>query len=98
MEYFVAHRANNLPADAFAEIFDRLIWCLDDNGDAISAVTREWLQSTDEYKVEIVLSMNDQFPFPTRAQMEEHLPKIALRFPRLREKCTAWLDQAKTIP
>ena len=38
MEFLYAHRAPNLPADALAEVLDRLIWCLDDNGDAIMRV------------------------------------------------------------
>ena len=98
MEYFVAHRAPNLPAEALAEVFDRLIWCFADNGHAISAVRHEWLQSTDEYKVEIALSMNEVFPFSTKLELEKQLHRIALQFPRLREKCATWLDRAKTLP
>jgi hypothetical protein len=98
MEYFVAHRAPNLPAEALAEVFDRLIWCFADNGHAICAVRGGWLQSADEYKVEIALSMNEVFPFPTRKQMEENLDRIALQFPRLREQCSTWLERGKALP
>jgi len=98
MEHFVVHRASNLPAEALAEVFDRLIWCFADNGHAISTVRVEWLQSADEYKVDIALSMIEVFPFPTRMQMEEHLHRLTLQFPKLREKCAAWLDRAKTLP
>lgn len=97
MEYFVSHRAINLPAEALAEVFDRLIWCFADNGHAICTVRGEWLQSADEYKVEIALSMNEVFPFSTKVQMEEHLHRIALQFPRLREKCATWLERAKAL-
>ena len=98
MEHFVAHRVSNLPAEALADVFDRLIWCFADNGHAICAVRREWLQSADEYKVDIALSMNEVFPFPTRVQMEEHLHRVVLQFPRLRDKCTTWLERAKALP
>lgn len=35
------------PADALAEVFDRLLWCRDDNGDAILRVREKWLQFDD---------------------------------------------------
>ncbi|RNF29716.1 hypothetical protein NM04_16470 [Massilia aurea] len=86
-----------MPAEALAEVFDRLIWCFADNGQAICAVRDEWLQSTDEHKVEIVLSMNEVFPCSTKVELEKQLHRIALQFPRLREKCAMWLDRAKTL-
>lgn len=98
MEFFVAHKAASLLAEALAEVFDRLIWCLADNGHAIGVVRNEWLQSADEYKVEIALSMDEIFPFPTRAQMEEHLHRIARQFPRLRDRCATWIERSKVLP
>lgn len=98
MEYLVTHRATNLPAEALAEVFDRLIWCFSDNGHAICAVRHDWLQSTDEYKVEIALSMEEVFPFSTKVEMVEQLQRIAQQFPSLRKKCSKWLEQADPRP
>jgi hypothetical protein len=97
MEYCFANRVENLPAEALAEVFDRLIWCFADNGQAINAIRGEWLQSTDEHKVEIALSMNEVFPCSTKLELEQQLHRIALQFPRLREKCAMWLDRAKAL-
>ena len=98
MEYLVTHRATNLPAEALAEVFDSLIWCFSDNGHGICAVRHDWLQSTDEYKVEIALSMEEVSPFSTKVEMVEQLQRIAQQFPSLRKKRTKWLEQADALP
>ncbi|MDC8756038.1 hypothetical protein [Janthinobacterium fluminis] len=91
MEHIVANRVNGLPADAVSEVFDRLIWCMVDNGEEIGQVRREWFHSDDKYKVEVALNMNEVYPFPTRAEMESHFTRIASCWPDLNDKCEHWL-------
>lgn len=98
MEFLVEDRAPGVPAEAIAEVLDRMIWCVADNGESILEVRDEWLESGDEYRIAIALSMNDVFPFNTRPQLEEGLAGIALRFPSLRGKCVEWLGHSGELP
>lgn len=98
MEFLVEERASGVPAEAIAEVLDRLIWCVADNGENILEVRDSWLQSGDEYRVAVALSMNDVFPFNTRRQLEEGLADIAFRFPGLRGKCVEWLGHSSELP
>lgn len=41
MIFLVERKANELPPEALAEVFDKLIWRMDDNGLEISAVQRK---------------------------------------------------------
>lgn len=93
MEYIVANRVKGLPTDAVSEVFDRLIWCMADNGEEIGQVRREWLQSDDKYKVGVALDMKEVYPFPTRAEMESRFAGIASCWPELKDKCERWLAQ-----
>lgn len=98
MESLVDDRAPGVPAEAIAEVLDRLIWCVDDNGEKILEVRDRWLESGDEYRISVALSMNDVFPFNTKEQLEERLAEIALRFPSLRRKCVEWLSHSSELP
>ena len=93
MEYIVADRVKGLPSDAVSDVFDRLIWCMADNGEEIGKVRREWLQSEDKYKVEVALDMNEVYPFATRAEMESRFARIASCWPDLKDKCERWLTK-----
>ena len=98
MESLVDDRAPGVPAEAIAEVLDPLICCVADDGEEILAVRDRWLDSGDEYRIAVALSMNDVFPFNTKDQMEEGLEGIALRFPNLRGKCIEWLGHASELP
>jgi hypothetical protein len=98
MESLVDDRAPGVPPEAIAEVLDRLIWCVADDGEKILEVREKWLESEDEYKIAVALSMSDVFPFNTRRQMEEGLAGIAVRFPRLRHKCIEWLGHSSELP
>ena len=88
MEYLYVHRAPSLPPDALAEVFDRLLWCLDDdNGSDLMRVVETWLQSSDRDRVEIGLAMNEVFPFDERTQMESVLRAISSKWPNLTTRC-----------
>ena len=86
-EYLYSRRAKNLPPTALADFFDRLIWCLDDNGAEISGIQREWLKSDDPDKVEIALSMTEVCPFDTQSELAKQLKAILLKFPALKDRC-----------
>ncbi|MCB9796283.1 MAG: hypothetical protein H6741_26615 [Alphaproteobacteria bacterium] len=87
MELLLRHRAPALPPYALAEVFDRLLWCLDDDGHALMSIVEEWLLSDNRDRVEIALAMNEAFPFREAEEMERALAGIALRWPELTPRC-----------
>lgn len=91
MEYLVENRARDLPADALAEVFDRLLWCTADNGEEILSVRREWLDSNGLYNVRVALAMSEVFPCNTRDEMVELFGRICSRWPELNGECEKWL-------
>lgn len=84
MVFLVERKANELPPEALAEVFDKLIWCMDDNGIEISAVQRKWLVSQERYLVQVALHMKDACPFQTLGDLFESLEKATNNFPDLR--------------
>jgi hypothetical protein len=95
MEYLYDHRVKNLPPDALAEVFDRLIWCLDNSGSDVIRTIEEWLQSPDRERVEIALSMREVFPFLTTEQMVQVFSTISSRWPDLGPRCSEIGEQRK---
>jgi hypothetical protein len=89
MNSLFEHRAKNLPAAALANVFDHLIWCLDDNGASIVAVREQWLLSEDRERVEIALAMEETYPFATTAEMQAAFARISLMWPSLHARCEA---------
>jgi hypothetical protein len=87
MEFLYMHKASNLPPDALADVFDRLIWCLDDNGESITQVQEKWLRSGDRGRVEIALAMDEVFPFKDAVAMTAALDDISSRWPELGARC-----------
>jgi hypothetical protein len=86
-DYLFANRAKGLPPRGLAEVFDRLIWCLSDNGVQVLKIQREWLSSQDVEKVKIALEMNEAFPFESQDQMNHVLASISAKWPELKAKC-----------
>lgn len=66
MEFLFERRAPNLPPAGLAEIFDRLLWCMDDNGSEVDQVIRKWVTGEDEAKVRIALAMSETYPAKRR--------------------------------
>lgn len=96
MCYLLERSITNLPASALSEVFDRLIWCLDDNGDDIQAVRKQWLAGADRRKVEIALYMSEAFPFNTREELSESFENIVKAWPDLKERCQTILSEWDT--
>lgn len=80
-------RAPALSAEALSDVFDRLIWILDDNGAVIADVRREWLRGTDRYAVEVALAMQETLPFKTLEEFEPIAADIISRWPDLARAC-----------
>lgn len=97
MNYLLENKAPNLSPNALAEIFDRLIWCLNDNGKALLKVRNKWLNSEDYNKVAIALSMKETFPYNNKEDRTNNFNRIKSRWPSLSEKCDeimqAWNKQ-----
>lgn len=89
MDLLLTHTARELPAKALAEVFDRLIWCLDDEGSAILRVREAWLRSDDRRRVEVALAMDETYPFVDALEMDEVLSRVAVRWPDLSTLCRA---------
>ncbi|RLC02251.1 MAG: hypothetical protein DRI57_30255, partial [Deltaproteobacteria bacterium] len=87
MTYLVENRAAGLPAASLAEVFDRLTWCLSDNGGEMLRVRKDWLECDDPVKIEVALGMSETFPYETREEMVAKFDRIADRWPRLTGRC-----------
>jgi len=84
MEHLFSRRAPNLPPAGLAEVFDRLLWCLDaSDGAEILETQRDWLRSGDLEKIEIALAMSEVFPYSTREELAENLDRLVKQFPSL---------------
>lgn len=87
MEYLFENRAPQLPADALAEVFDRLVWCLSDNGAELLKVREAWILSDDKERVEIGITMGEFFPFLDPGKMEDVLCAVAEKWPEFGDRC-----------
>ena len=100
MTYLVGNSVPGLPAASLAEVFDRLIWCLADNGDGILEVRKDWLECDDPAKVEVALNMSETFPYDTYKEMTEQFDKITGKWLRLDDRCNEiirmWEQQFST--
>jgi hypothetical protein len=92
MEGLYGNRAPGLPASALADVFDRLVWCLVDNGAALLQVREDWLVSDDRGKVEIALAMKETFPFSDAATMERAFSAVTTKWPDLASVCEGIID------
>jgi hypothetical protein len=95
MDYLFDHRAAGLPADGLAEVFERLVWCLEDNGAALDSIGEEWLRGDDPARVEVMLAVNEWFPFKDPLEMEAVFTRIAARWPELAPRCTERIEQRR---
>lgn len=93
MEFLFQRRTPNLPVQALAEIFDRLIWCMDDQGAELLEVRRKWLEGSDKEKIAIALAMNEVFPCNTRDEMHQLFSTISNRWPEFQDRCQEILQQ-----
>lgn len=86
-DYLYDQSCDNLPPDALAEVLDRLIWCLKDNGTAICATRERWLLSDDRGRVEVALTMEEVLPFDDTGEMTTAFARICAKWPEFSERC-----------
>jgi uncharacterized heparinase superfamily protein len=89
LETLFDQRAAALPAVAFADVLDRLLWCVADNGSSILELQRQWLSGDDRARVEVALAMAEAAPM-TMSEVDETATKIAARWPDLQPQCEAF--------
>jgi hypothetical protein len=93
MEFLFSRRTPNLPPKGLADILDRLIWCMNDQGAELLQVRRKWLEGDDKDKVRIALAMDEVFPGDRREDMVRLFDKLTSRWPDLQDACQTVLEQ-----
>ena len=92
MNFLMRRSVAGLPPSALAEVFDRLVWCMDDNGRNIEEVRRKWLVSSNKFKVEVALNMSATFPFESKKELDACMSQIKQKWPELSELCAGLLE------
>jgi hypothetical protein len=87
MNYLFERRARCSPPEALADIFERLVWYLDDNGTDLLQERDNWLLSGDKDKVAVALALEETFPFANREKMVRQFQCITERWPELAPRC-----------
>ena len=95
MDFLYSERVAGLPPSALAEIFDRMIWCLADQGATLLKVRESWLLSDEKERVEIALAMDETYPFNERAKMAAVFAQISDKWPDLAPRCEELLNARK---
>jgi hypothetical protein len=93
MDFLVDNRAPDLRLKVLADLFDRLAWVLNDDGEGIYTVRRAWLCETDPVRVEISLLMDETFPMANRGDLEKCLTRVAGTWPRFKSLCDDILNR-----
>jgi hypothetical protein len=93
-DFIVDNSAHGLGAEAVADLFDRMVWILKDNGEALHRVVRRWLdEGTDLRRVQIALAMEEAFLYERRSEMEAAFLQLTLRYPELEATCQSKLAE-----
>ena len=87
MDYLFQNRIEGLPHDALADVFDRLIWCESDNGEAICIVREKWLEGDSFGKCAVALEMSETFPYEDISKMQAVFESIKEKWPQLERRC-----------
>jgi hypothetical protein len=91
LEQIFRRRAPEISPNILADIYDRLIWCLDDNGDSINLMQRIWLEGNNIDQIRIALAMNEVCPYSTKQALENSIQRIVSSFPGLNSECSKFL-------
>lgn len=92
-EEIFERRAKNAKPAWMADLLQRLVWLLNDNGEEIVNTLGRWIDSGDLERARVALAFQDVFLFSTRDQMVEAYGQLATRFPQLRPECDATLKR-----
>lgn len=91
-DFLFEHRARGCSPDVLADILDRLVWIMDDNGEQICTAVEGWLRSSDRSRVEVALGMREVFPFRDAREMETVLSNVGSTWPDLAARCNSIID------
>lgn len=95
MTFLLDRFVSGLPLSKLSDIFDRLIWCLADNGKEIEEVRQKWLFSDNKKKVEVAIYMSETFPFNHYNELDSCYRTISEKWPDLKDRCTEVLNAWK---
>ena len=87
VDHIFARRAPGSKPEWFAELFERLGWIMDDEGEEIRSTMLRWIESGDVDHARVALSFTDVFLYRTRGEMVSAFDQLCTRFPELRSRC-----------
>jgi len=95
MSFLLNRLVVGLPLSTLSDIFDQLIWCLEDNGKEIEEVRRQWLASNNRNEVEVALYMSETFPYDAYSDLQDGFNRISEKWPDLEARCNEVLNNWK---
>ncbi|MEU0540653.1 hypothetical protein ABZ319_12340 [Nocardia sp. NPDC005978] len=85
MDQLLAGLLERMNIEDFVDVFETLVWKLEDNGEEMFTVLSEWLEGDDRLKIEAALNSNGGFIFSTNLEMSTAFEKLVHRYPEFRE-------------
>jgi hypothetical protein len=70
-----------------AEVFELLVWTMDDNGAEVMRAVERWLLSDDPERVRVAVEVREVFPFRHLAEMDAALEVVKARWPEVASHC-----------
>ncbi len=95
MTFLLKKYVASLPLPTLSDIFDQLIWYLDDNGKEIEEVRRKWLFSENKKEVEVALYISETFPFDSYDEIHDCYSSICKKWPELCPCCDEVINNWK---
>jgi hypothetical protein len=88
MDLIVENSAPGLGPEVIADVFDRLIWLLADNGAVLIRIVRGWLdEGSDLRRLRVALAMDEVFFYDRRSEMQDAFLRLTSRYPELDAAC-----------
>jgi hypothetical protein len=88
MDLIVDNSAFGVGPEVIADLFDRLVWILADNGAGLHRVVRGWLDDGRDFsRLRIALAMQEVFPYEQRSEMQDVFIRLTVRYPELDARC-----------
>lgn len=89
---------SDCPWEVVADLFSLLEWSTSDNGSALQRAAEGWLRTGDDLRrIRVALHL-DVYPFLDRAEMEEVLQGVAVRYPAVAERCSELIESRRRLP
>ena len=78
-----------------ADVLQRLVWIMDENGAEVMGAVERCLQGNDERKLRVALAIDDVFPFQSEERMAEVLRRVAEKWPEHRARCDQLIESRR---